>query len=301
MIVVCFGHGLGNQMFTYAFYLKMKKTYPNSTVSMDIDDVIPGEHNGFELDEVFGIKRNQYFIGEVAKLSNVYPRKGKFYALMSKIFKINTVVNGGKRSHLVQDNPLEFYPQYFQLNPIYSYLLDGGWCNTKYFDDIKEDVLDAFTFKNKLDDRNEKIAKDINESNSVSIHIRGGDYCKYSDHIYNLPREYYKDAISYIEKRVSNCKYYVFTNDKDYANDLLCGLCEYELVTNNTGNVSYIDMQLMSLCKHNIISNSSFGFWGAYLNKNDNKIVVAANRLWKTRNGGFYDESWHVINILKYF
>ena len=100
---------------------------------------------------------------------------------------------------------------------------------------------------------------------------------------------YYKIAIQEIQVRVKNPKFFVFTDDADWVKDEFSKILKkYQLVDWNLGSDSWQDMALMSNCKHNIIANSSFSWWGAWLNKNDKKIVIAPEK-WFSSADEYYN------------
>ena len=126
-----------------------------------------------------------------------------------------------------------------------------------------------------------EILNEIENSNSISIHIRRGDYM--SPENYNMygciaTPTYYKKAIKVIEEKVENPTFFVFSNDMDWVKKNIQINSRVFYIDINSGNGSYKDMQLMSNCKHNIIANSSFSWWGAWLNENKNKIVIAPKK-----------------------
>ena len=114
----------------------------------------------------------------------------------------------------------------------------------------------------------------------MSVHIRRGDYLENPMYGGICTEEYYKKAIDYIKQRVENAKFYLFSNDMPYVQDRFRGE-EFVYVENNSEDKGYIDLYLMSLCKHHIIANSSFSWWGAWLNAAKSKIVVAPS-IWLT-------------------
>ncbi len=145
---------------------------------------------------------------------------------------------------------------------------------------IHDEILKAFVFP-EYDEKNNEFAKELRECNSVAIHARRGDFLGQNSYCYKYG--YFKRAVSYIKKKVKSPKFYIFCdpgsvewckeNAKifglDYSKDSVT------FVDWNLGNESYRDMQLMAECKHNIITNSSFGWWGAYLNQNPDKITCS--------------------------
>jgi Glycosyl transferase family 11 len=159
--------------------------------------------------------------------------------------------------------------------------LDGYWQSEKYFIDCSKLIRKDFTFKNELDSYNLKLKSKIDKTNSVSIHIRRGDYVNNlnTNATHGLCSiDYYIKAVNYITERIESPYFFVFSDDIEWAkkNIMLNFPCQF--ISHNIGSKSYLDMQLMSLCKHNVIANSSFSWWGAWLNSNDNKIVIAPRK-----------------------
>lgn len=274
MMVVCFGDGLGNQMFQYAFFYSLKEKYPSSRIKMDINYIYgPIMHNGFELDSVFGIEREECVHAEALILADYFPQHLKRYIPINFLHKIRRVLFGNKKTFIVQEDATVFYPEVYQLNPLFSYMFRGAWVNERYFQDYKEALIKIFSFPPINEKTNQRYADEIMKTESVSLHIRRGDYL--NSPLYTLDVKYVKSAIQCLEKKIDNPKYFIFTDDTTYVSRNYSFLQNAIVVTGNQGKRSFRDMQLMSLCKHNIIANSTFSFWGAYLNQNPNKIVIA--------------------------
>lgn len=146
---------------------------------------------------------------------------------------------------------------------------------------IDAEIRQAFVFPDITDEKNLAILKKIEESNSVAIHARRSDLLSVNGHCYE--HGFFKRSVSYIKKKVENPVFFFFTDEYSIGwcekNADIFGLDfkydDVNFITWNKGNDSYIDMQLMSQCKHNIFTESSFGFWGAYLNTNPDKITCA--------------------------
>ena len=159
----------------------------------------------------------------------------------------------------------------------------GYWQSERYFGSYEKQIRSDFRFIESLDKKNKNILNVINKSNSVSIHARRGDYelnKKIKEYHGLLSVAYYKKAIEIINKIIINPTYFVFSDDPEWVkNSLKINNATY--IDWNKGLRSHIDMQLMSNCKHNIIANSSFSWWGAWLNNNPNKIVVAPKKWFK--------------------
>ncbi len=170
--------------------------------------------------------------------------------------------------------------------PLPNYLM-GYWQSERYFADVAQTIRTDFTFRQPMIGRNHELVEEIGAVNAVSLHVRRGDYAN------NLrtkathgvcPLDYYEAAIRYIAERVEAPHYFVFSDDMEWvrANLRIQLPCSY--VDHNQGAESYNDMRLMSLCKHHIIANSSFSWWGAWLNPCDDKVVVAPKNWFANSN-----------------
>lgn len=162
-----------------------------------------------------------------------------------------------------------------------SYVL-GYFQTEDYFVKHRNILLSEFTFKNPFTDNSNKYLELILSKNSVAVHVRRGDYILANNiNIYGVcAAEYYINSIKYIKQRVVEPYFFIFSDDLDWVKEQswVQGL-NVIFVTGNTHEFSYEDMRLMSLCQHNIIANSSFSWWGAWLNVNKEKIVIAPS-LW---------------------
>lgn len=160
------------------------------------------------------------------------------------------------------------------LNQRYCYY-HGYWCNERYFCDIKDKVFESFKFP-KLDKKNSGIADKIMNTDSVSIHVRRGDYLKVQNSMFQgiCTKQYYEKAIEVIHGKIEKPVFYVFSDDIYWCKEKFTH-DNFEFIDWNKGLNSFRDMQLMSLCKNNIIANSTFSWWGAWLNSNPKKIVCA--------------------------
>ncbi|MBQ4056090.1 MAG: alpha-1,2-fucosyltransferase [Bacteroidaceae bacterium] len=258
--IVFIHSGLGNQMFQYAFYLSRKKNNPNTTCDMGLLKN-RNIHNGFELNNIFGIKigSNAFhiFIIRVLYYSN-------FIRSLFKIFNIG----------IISDKESQNY------NKRINYFL-GYWQDEKNFSYIGEEIRKVFLFKRELLSKEcTAIQENIIQCNSVAIHIRRGDYTapqfqKIYGNICTI--DYYHKAISTILDLIPNPTFYIFSNDIEWVKKNI-QIPNPIYIDFNKGKKSWQDMYLMSQCKHNIIANSTFSWWGAYLNNNPNKIVICPHK-----------------------
>jgi hypothetical protein len=143
---------------------------------------------------------------------------------------------------------------------------------------IRETLLDEFRFDQPLVPHVEDVLSNIKAENSVSIHVRRGEYCtlRWWNGLGSVcSLQYFKNAVGYFEDNYSNLKYFIFSDDKEYVKDNFRWLKNSVIVDipDNT-MCDYYDLFLMSECRHNIIANSTFSWWAAFLNKNPNKKVV---------------------------
>ena len=177
--------------------------------------------------------------------------------------------------------------------------LAGYWQSEKYFSFIEEKIKAEFTFKIEIDDINKKYLEEMNKVESISLHVRRGDYLS-SPSLNVCTEKYYENAITYFRERIENPIFFVFSNDIEWCRQNINGK-DIKYINVNKGERSYNDMRLMSACKHNIIANSSFSWWGAWLNSNAQKIIVAPNK-WinNSKNVSESDiipEKWKKIEI----
>lgn len=164
-----------------------------------------------------------------------------------------------------------FYEDFFELpSDIY---LTGYWQSEKYFLNIQDQVRSWYSVKGPLDQKTIALIADMKASNSVSLHVRRGDYSGNSIFGF-VPLDYYRIAIDQIQRELGDAKFFVFSDDVGWCKQNL-SVPSAIFVEHNVGKNSFRDMVLMSNCKHNIIANSTFSWWGAWLNSNSAKKVFA--------------------------
>lgn len=157
----------------------------------------------------------------------------------------------------------------------------GYWQSEKYFKSVREVVRKDFRFKSKLDEKNAEISFRIRNCQSVAVHVRRGDYISDPRNARIMATgdaSYFQRAISLITKHISEPQFFVFSDDIEWVRREIKFPYRHQFVDWNKGTRSYIDMQLISQCKHQIISNSTFSWWGAWLNNNREKIVIGPKK-----------------------
>lgn len=265
MIIVRLQGGLGNQMFQYA----AARGTGNTNIFFDLTNFdranADSDHftsRTFEMDifpNLMGRKLNHF------QTSLFNSDK-----LMHRLLRY--IVYGKMDVVKQRDNEFATIPKSKRL------LLQGFFQSEKYFKPIRTQLLHELEFP-QLDEQNVILANKIKAIEcSVSIHVRRGDYLKPNVQAYHgiLPIEYYQKSITFIKGKVRNPFYFIFSDDPAWCEaNVASSLSNYLMVKGNTGAEAWKDIYLMSLCRHHIIANSSFSWWGAWLSGNPDKIVVA--------------------------
>lgn len=267
MNIVQISAGLGNQMFQYALYLAMKHVEPCTKIDISIYQH-RAAHNGYELERVFDIHPDIATLQERNHLADV--GKDIWSEIRRKWLRHPLPCIGT----LYREKSGCYQPEVFSMRNTY---FAGWWQSERYFLSIADEVRQSFRFIHPLLPIHQQLADTISDSSSVSIHIRRGDYMKkrrIADVGSVCSRSYYRNAIAYINQYVPNARYFVFSDNPEEAKVFL-ELPEAIYISGNTGKNAYLDMQLMSMCRHHIIANSSFSWWGAWLDPRPNKMVIA--------------------------
>ena len=239
MKIVIFRGGIGNQLFLYEYYMHLKSTSDNGVYAVYLGK----EHNGFEL--------CKYFDAQVV-----------FFPLLHDCVKILHILNKKYNSKLVSSFFIE--EEKTKKRWWWSFIHLGVWQDKKYMGNVNIHFKDL-----PLSDKNNSIKQEMLKSNSVTIHIRRGDYlspafCTWYWHLDET--DYYQKAIEYVKRRFHTCSFFIFSDDIEWCKVNLPIENAY-YIDWNKGKDSIYDMYLMSFAKVNTIANSTFSFWGAYLNK----------------------------------
>ena len=283
MIKVLFSGGLGNQMFQYAFYLWLKKNYSQIRILADLTPYKSTEfHTGFELERIFQIKLPQKSLKEKYNLIEKY-----YYKIL---FRINTMLifNGISKYKILQGNDHSFNKDILHINKHKCYYMQGVWNSPLYFRGVEDEIKQSFKFDDNLSPSNLKIQNLIYSHDSISIHVRRGDYLN-STYVTLSETDYYKKALDFLIKKLDNSNnifIFIFSDDAEWCKRNFSFLNEYNhiYITQNSGKNSFRDMQLMSLCKYNIIANSTFSWWAAWLNSNKEKLIICPKSYFIYRN-----------------
>jgi Glycosyl transferase family 11 len=264
MIIINLKGGTGNQLFQYALgrHLALKN---NDTLKLSIAGLAQANSIGdiyrpFAL-SALNTQKEIATAAEVQKLKNPYGLISKAWRFFN--FKVL------RRFNIV------FNPKVLSWQgDIY---LDGFWQSPLYFEAIRDVLLKDLTLTSPFSPEAAEFAAQIKNSTAVSLHVRRGDYIKNPQVAADFgicSTEYYTRAINKIKETVINPTFFVFSDDMDWVRKNLPVGNNAVFVT-GTGITDVEEIMLMSLCQHNIIANSSFSWWGAWLNQNSSKIVVA--------------------------
>lgn len=277
MIIIRMTGGLGNQMFQYALYLKLRAM--GKEVKMD--DFT--EYEGREARPLslwaFGIEYDRASREELCRMTDGF---------MDPVSRIRRKLFGRKSLEYMEKD-CNFDPEILNRDPAY---LTGYFQSEKYFADIEEKVRRAFCFSERiwegiptqLLERIRSYEQQIKTTMAVSVHIRRGDYLQNEEAYGGICTEqYYKTAVEYVRKRQQDASFFVFTNDPDYAGEWILKNFGQEkerfvLIEGTQEENGYLDLYLMSLCRHHILANSSFSWWGAYLNPSREKMVIVPHK-----------------------
>lgn len=270
MLIVKINGGLGNQMFQFAFYQYLKIN--NNEVYLDLSDFqIHNHHQGFELEKIFNLDFEEQ--AKIVTKKYGFNQNNILYRILSKYCNIRltkpTDFHDFAGVSLIKKDKIN--------RDIY---FTGYWQDYCYINSLSEEGLrKQFKFKNNIDDlKNKKLLDDINDKESVSVHIRRGDYVSSPNFKGICDEKYYTASIDLLKKKYENVVFIVFSDDIEWCKKKFAGNKNFLFVDWNHGENSYLDMQLMSKCKHNIIANSTFSWWGAWLNSNPDKTVIMPER-----------------------
>jgi len=265
--------GLGNQMFQYALG-RSRSLELGTPLRLHVSDFADyGLHQGFQLGNVFDC------VFQFASEKEVRSFLGwRGYCLWRKILRRGSAA-GLRGARFVVEPHFDYWPGILE-TPTDCYLA-GYWQSEKYFRNNEKVIRSDFTFKVPLIGPNIEAASRIANSNAVSLHVRRGDYAANPRTlaVHGLcSLDYYRSAVDFVARHVESPEFFIFSDDIAWVREHLdiTRACHY--IDHNRGTDSHNDMRLMSLCRHHIIANSSFSWWGAWLNPRPDKIVIAPRR-----------------------
>lgn len=295
MKIVNITGGLGNQMFQYAFALSLKEAFPEEDVYIDVSHYHTlffkhykgiNLHNGFEIDKVFpNASLPIAHFPQIVKVSYYIPN----YVLS----RLGRKFLPKRKTELIPSYNMNYsyMPEAFQPGNRY---YEGFWQCIKNFEAIKPQLQQVFNHP-EPNDYNKNLIEKISSCHSVGIHVRRGDYLNEPEFCNICGVEYYKKGIEMILSDGEQHDFYIFSNDIQWCKENiepLMGNSAIHYITENKGKGSCWDMFLMTYCKDLIIANSSFSWWGAFLNKGVNRVF--APNPWINRDCEIdnYEKNW---------
>lgn len=264
MIIINLIGGLGNQMFQYA---------TAKVLAIEKQQQLYLNRQAFETYNL-----HEYGLQHFSLEQKDYKQPFRIQQKLNEIFR-NKIV------HIEKD---------FNYNPLLNNLkgnlifLEGYFQSEKYFIKYEKQIRDDFVIISPLKQKTLDTIDFMKLVNSVSIHIRRGDYL--FNEIHNTDKEkYYNQAMKEVESKIANPVYFLFSDDMDWVKSNFKPVYETHYIDFNNAHTNYEDLKLMSSCKHNIIANSSFSWWGAWLNPNANKIVIAPQKWFNDKTLNYQD------------
>lgn len=288
MIIVKLMGGLGNQMFQYAVgrNLACKLGVPLKLDSSYLRQKWWERFKGNALRNyalgVFNVR------AELAKPCDLPPYAWFPTTSLVKITNSFIRIFRPDTAYILREVPFDLKTNLANLNNALSNVyLDGFWQSEEYFKEIKDIIVEDFKLKTQPLGLNLELVQKIASSNSISLHIRRGDYLLNTrTHSFHglCSLEYYLTCIKKIKEKIKNPHFFVFGDDLEWAKKKLQSDDPLIFVEHNLNTPAYYeDLKLMSLCQHNIIANSSFSWWAAWLNQNPHKIVLAPKPWFKAK------------------
>lgn len=260
--------GLGNQLFAYA---AARRIALRNNAELVLDNV-----SGFKYDHTY---QQQYQLDRFnikAELASPQDRFEPFSKVRRYAKRwINRRIPFEKRRYIQQQGNA-FDPRLLTIKPQGDLHLEGYWQSERYFQDIEDVIRADLKIQPPADNENIRMSENIRSCDAVALHVRFFD----SPDIVagnNATSEYYKKALAAMQERVPNAHYFLFSDDTVAARALI-GLSDHQItvVSHNQGDTTaYADLWLMTQCKHFIIANSTFSWWGAWLSAYQDKIVIA--------------------------
>ena len=269
MIIVNIIGGLGNQLFQYAFgyAISQKK---DEVLKLDINDFEIYSLRDFEL-ELYNINITLASKKEAKKLK--YKDENIFDKVLRKIIRKDALLS----NQYYREHQFDFAKNIFYGDSYF----EGYWQSEKYFKEYREELLKQFTLREEIHFQSQQYREKIKSTESVSLHIRRGDYITntHTNSVHGTcSLDYYKKAVFKIEETVESAHFFIFSDDLDWAKENLDFINNITFIELSKDIPDHEEMYLMSLCKYNIIANSSFSWWGAWLNQNPNKVVIAPSQ-----------------------
>jgi hypothetical protein len=269
MIISKLCGGIGNQMFQYA---------TGRALSVRLGSPLLLDLSWFE--EMTGCTPRDYELGAYElRADTATPRDLASFAVKEGGLLRRLTGRDNRAGRRIEEPLFRYWPGFETLTG--DVHLVGYWQSEKYFKEIRSTLQRDFSVARKSTGKNRELADRIGATSAVSLHVRRGDYVdreETSRFHGTCSIEYYAKSIDYLASRVASPHLFVFSDDPGWARDNIAASCPVTVVDHNDASTSHEDLRLMSLCRHHIIANSSFSWWGAWLCQNPDKILIAPER-----------------------
>lgn len=266
MVIIQLTGGLGNQLFQYAFgrALAIKN---NTSVKLDLSFFEHYEWHEYSI-APFALQ------AELATKQEVTELKARDKSTLTKIAR----KLGSSRKYIFQEPDLRYDASFLNIQtPVY---IEGYFQSELYFTAIEKEIRSELQLKPAPSVSSQHWLQKISGVNAVSLHIRRGNYVQvdFVNKVHGTcSLAYYQQAVQHMGKATTNPEFFVFSDDITWAKENLQIPFPTHFVDSNDDKTDYEDLRLMSSCSHHIIANSTFSWWGAWLNNKPNKIVIAPN------------------------
>lgn len=268
MILLEMTGGLGNQMFQYSLYRKLmnlgKEVYLDTTFYRSKQGLREFELNSLKV--------------PYEELSDKHVNQLRGYGYQCSIMEKVAIKMHHHRLPSYYDKIDFFQPEIFDMDNIY---LRGYWQNENYFVDIKNEIKKLLLVRPLMNKKKMNIEESIKEQdNTISIHVRRGDYLNQKNqNVYGgiCTAEYYNKACEIIKQMIEKPLFVIFSDDIQWAKENIKEKNSI-FVEPIVGEGSYVDLYLMSQCRHHIIANSSYSWWGAWLTEKEDTKVISPQR-----------------------
>lgn len=294
MIIARLQGRLGNQMFIYATAYALSRKYNEKMALYKYEYDTELRHNGFSINSL-KIENRNFYCGIPISLYSYTTRK-ILCRKLNKKFNLNLKYKkeySNKNVETISEKSHAFEP--IVLNPDYSkHVIEGYRQSSLYFDEYYDEIVSQFQPGYKINEECLNWQNIIqNDKYSASIHIRRGDYIRAG---WTVNIDYYYESMSIIKEKIPNVTFYVFSDDISWAKENLPDSYDIHYVSHESKDFNpFDDIWLMSKCCHNIIANSTYSWWGAYLNCNKEKIVIVPQKIRSSNNVDIVPDTWIVI------
>lgn len=270
MVIVRLIGRMGNQLFQYAVgrQLALRNKMPLKIDMSANEPTVENKLTYFNIDAPLATEE------EVKRMVSKYESHSFYSRAYRKIER--KLLPRHKRKYFKEKGYYEYDADLIKITS--SVLLEGFWQHHQYFEKLHPRLWDELTLRDEYIFEHKIFQEIVQAGSSISIHIRRGDYVSDPNNLNwfgVMPISYYQNAISYMDQHVKNPVYFVFSDDLDWAERNLSIKAPVVFVDIDGGKKDYLELYAMSKCRHNIIANSSFSWWAAFLNKNEDKKIIA--------------------------